>query len=63
MSEAEPIEQKVRMVFEMADAEGTAPMRVVAGHMQRVGEGWVTLSKEMFDLADSLDRLVDGQNR
>lgn len=50
-------DQTVTIGFAMADPEGTAPMRVVAGHAQRVGEMWQQLAEEMFKLADSFDRL------
>lgn len=47
-----------RVGFEMVDPEGTAPMRVVAGHAIRVGEIWQELGAAMFTLADSFDELT-----
>lgn len=52
--------QTIKVGFEMEDHEGTAPLRVVAGHARRVGEGWVSIGQSMDDLADSLDALVAG---
>jgi hypothetical protein len=53
-----PKDMTYKVGFEMADREGTAPIRVVAGHCQRVGEAWVALAEEMSQLADAFDLLV-----
>ena len=51
---------KVKISYAMADAEGAAPMRTVAGHLQRVADGWAVTSRAMFDAADALEALVAG---
>lgn len=60
MATPEEIRQTVLVDFKMADPEGTAPLRVVAGHAKRLGERWSALGDEMAALADSFDQLVDG---
>lgn len=52
--------QTVEIDFAMVDPEGTAPIRVMAGHAIRVGEAWQQLGHRMNELADSFDRLVNG---
>lgn len=47
--------------FSSVDPEGTAPIRVVAGHARRVGETWTRLAAEMEQLADAFDRLISGE--
>lgn len=61
---AEAKDYPIRVKFEMADPEGTAAFRAAAGHAARVGEMWVSLSKEMFDMADAFDRLtIEGDGK
>ena len=60
MAEVPPITQTVGFNFKMVDPEGTAPLRVVAGHAKRLGERWAELGDEMFALADGFDLLVAG---
>ncbi len=50
----------IKVAFEMADPDGTAAVRVVAGHAARVAQSWQSLADEMDALADSLDDLVAG---
>lgn len=57
---AKEFDYVVKISYAMADPEGAATIRIVAGHCQRVGELWVALGREMFAMADALDALVEG---
>jgi hypothetical protein len=54
-----PQDYTIKVAFEMADPEGTAAVRVVAGHAARVAQAWQATADEMSHLADALDRLVE----
>ena len=60
MASPEDTVQTVAVNFKMVGPEGTAPLRVVAGHATRLGETWAELGDEMFALADGFDKLVAG---
>ena len=60
MATPEEIRQTVSIDFKMTDPEGTAALRVVAGHAKRLGERWAELGEEFFTLADGFDKLVAG---
>lgn len=60
MAEIPEVEQKIVVAWSMKDPEGTAPVRVVAGHARRVGDAWKSLGESLERMADSLDILVDG---